>query len=150
VGTPCENDTGKCDDKGKCVQNPTTGEGGAGGEAAGVAGAGTGGNPVVEGGQPTQPGGAGDGNEPATMGGEPGTVESGGKGGKSSGGSSSHEGGEAEVPEHVFVRSPGGCSCNVPSSAPGSVAGLAGLALIGALVRRRRARSTMPNQPRAF
>lgn len=143
VGTSCENDTGKCDNNGKCIPNPTTGEGGAGGEATGVAGAGTGGNPVAEGGAPTTPGEGGSANE-ATMGGEPGAVDSGGKAGKSSGGSAtSSEGGEAEVPEHVFVRTPGGCSCNVPSSASGSsasLAGLAGLALAGVLARRRRRR----------
>jgi len=149
VGTSCENDTGKCDDKGKCIPNPVTGEGGAGGEPTGVAGAGAGmgGNPVAEGGSPTvTPGEGGTGNE-AMTGGEPGTVESGGKAGKSSGGSATTaEGGEPEVPEHVFVRTPGGCSCNVPSSPQGNLAWLAGLAAVGVLARRRRLRSTACNK----
>jgi MYXO-CTERM domain-containing protein len=144
AGTACENDTGKCDDKGKCTPNPATGEGGAGGEpTTGTAGDGTGGTVAAEGGKGavTPVGGAG--NE----GGEPGTVGSGGKAGKSGGGSASNEGGAPEVPENVFVRTPGGCSCSVPSSEPSNLAWLGGLALAGALARRR-ARRTGSNQPR--
>lgn len=139
VGTACENDTGKCDDKGKCIPNPLTGEGGAGGEpATGTAGEGTGGTAVAEGGKGTVTPVGGEGNEPS-VGGEPGTVGTGGNtAGKSSGGSTSHEGGAADVPEHVFVRTPGGCSCSVPASSQSNLAWLGGVALIGGVLARRR------------
>jgi MYXO-CTERM domain-containing protein len=149
VGTPCENDTGKCDDKAKCIPNPTGG-GGAGGETNGGAGPGAGGEPLVQGGEPTTPSTAGEGNEP-TMGGEPGAVATGGKAGKSSGGSASNEGGAPEVPDHVFVRDPGGCSCTVPSSQPSNnLAWLGALALAGVLARRRRVRRAVLSNVRGF
>lgn len=140
-GTDCSNATGKCDDNGVCVPNPTN-EGGAGG--AGAGGDGTG--PTPEGGAPTTVGSGGEGNEPVTSGGETATGTGGnaGKGGSkaTAGSSTTTEGGAPEIPEHVFVRDPGGCSCSVPASPSGQGwAGLAALAVaVGVVARGRRRR----------
>ncbi len=123
--TACEKGKGLCK-TGKCELLPGGGEGGAGGEPA----TGSAGEPAT-----TGVGGEG-GNEPvAVQGGEPATAT----GGKASSGSKgTPEGGAPAEEVHVFVRDPGGCSCNVPSSQPSSLAWLGGLALAGALARRRR------------
>jgi MYXO-CTERM domain-containing protein len=144
-GTDCDSGAGKCDDKGKCIPNPVTGEGGAGGEGTmGPGGSGTGGTTTTDGGEPPVVGNGGNGNEPTTAGGDTGTEPNGGKAGKSNtGGDTVGEGGAPEIPRHVFVRDPGGCSCSVPSSQSSSLAWLGGLAMLGtagALARRRRAR----------
>ncbi len=141
AGKSCNDHTGTCDSNGKCIPNPA-GEGGAGGAGGvGAGGDGTSGS-ATQGGEPPVVGTAGDGNEPA-VGGETATP-SGGKGNTTNGGSANNEGGAPEVPDRVFVRDPGGCSCNVPSSQPSNLAWLGGLALVGALARRRRARQTGP------
>ena len=80
------------------------------------------------------------------MGGEAPTTGTGGNAGKAgntSGGSTATEGGAAEIPEHVFVRNPGGCSCSVPSSrGAGDLTGLAALAVgVGVVARGRRRRA---------
>jgi MYXO-CTERM domain-containing protein len=144
-GTDCDSGAGKCDDKGKCIPNPITGEGGAGGEGTmGPGGSGAGGTTTTDGGEPPVVGNGGNGNEPTTAGGDTGTEPNGGKAGKSNtGGDTVGEGGAPEIPRHVFVRDPGGCSCSVPSSQSSSLAWLGGLAMLGtagALARRRRAR----------
>ncbi len=127
--TACENGKGTCK-TGKCELLPGMGDGGAGGEpTTGSAGE----PPTASGGRPG--GGAG---EPAVEGGEP-SVGTGGK--ASSGSKATPEGGEPGEDVHVFVRDPGGCSCNVPSSPPSRLAWLGGLALAGALARRRRGRA---------
>jgi len=140
IGTDCDSGTGSCDAKAKCVPDPTN-VGGAGGEGpTGTAGDGTGGTTTMtDGGEPAV-GTAGAGNEP--VGGDTGTEPTGGKAGsKATGGTDSTvEGGAPETPRHVFVRDPGGCSCSVPNAQPSSLAWLGGLALVGALARRRRAR----------
>lgn len=153
----CSGDTGVCDDPrsednkpctgghcqlGKCVLDPI-GAGGAGGET-GAGGDGTG--PTPDGGAPTTVGSGGEGNEPVTSGGDSttGTGGNAGKGGsKASGGSSTTtDGGAPEIPDHVFVRDPGGCSCSVPASTNGrDWAGLAALAVgVGLVARGRRRR----------
>lgn len=129
--TACENGKGTCQ-SGKCELIPGAGGAGAGGEpATGEGGEPT--TPVVAGGaagEPTVPATAGQGTEPSET------------GGKAAGGkTSTNEAGAAEVPDHVFVRDPGGCSCGVPSSKPSDLAWLAGLALASALSRRRRSRA---------
>jgi MYXO-CTERM domain-containing protein len=136
---PCKG--GHCD-TGKCVPDPI-GAGGAGGET-GAGGDGTAGS-LAQGGEPPVMGNGGQGNEVA-VGGEPGGPgETGGKGGKSSSGgsTSSQEGGEPPLPDHVFVRDPGGCACSVPDQRGSS--DLAWLAALGmaALIAggRRRGRS---------
>jgi MYXO-CTERM domain-containing protein len=131
--TACDDGSGTCQ-AGKCEPNP--GSGGAGGEP-GAAGAGTGGSVVAAGGEPGMPMG-GEGNEPGA-GGAP-TEPNGGKGATTSmGGTDSQNGGEGIDPEHVFVRDPGGCSCSLPSGQGPKALWLAGLALVAALARRRRA-----------
>ena len=135
---------GHCD-TGKCIPDPV-GAGGEGGMGAG--GEGTAGS-VAAGGEPPVTGTAGTGNEP-TIGGEPATEPTGGKAGsKASGGSTAQDGGAPGEDVRVFVRNPGGCSCSVPESQPGNLAWLSGLALVGALLRRRRARAgvTAQNRP---
>jgi MYXO-CTERM domain-containing protein len=103
---------------------------GAGGEdsaAGGVTG---------EGGAPTA---GGEGNRPSASAGE--TFEPGTAGSSSGGTDNQGDAGSPEVPDHVFVRQPGGCSCRVPSSSGTSdLAWLAGAALAVTLVRRRRNR----------
>ncbi|HVY29222.1 MAG TPA: MYXO-CTERM sorting domain-containing protein [Polyangiaceae bacterium] len=154
----CSTDTGVCDDPrsedgkvctgghcqlGKCVLDPI-GAGGAGGEAG--LGAGGDGTALPEGGAPTSVGTGGEGNEAVTSGGESTNANGGnaGKGGsKATGGSSiTGEGGAPEIPDHVFVRDPGGCSCTVPASPSGQGwAGLAALAVgVGLVARGRRRR----------
>lgn len=141
-GTDCDSGNGKCDTKGKCIPNPPGGEGGAGGEGTGgvaAGGDGTAGS-LTEGGAPPVAGTGGAGHEP-TAGGEPSTEPTAGKAGsKATGGSTTTEGGAPEEDVHVFVRSPGGCSCTVPQAPPSGLQWLGGLALIGALARRRRTR----------
>jgi MYXO-CTERM domain-containing protein len=157
----CNAQSGVCDDPrseddkackgghcetGKCVLDPI-GSGGAGGEGGlGAGGDGTAGS-LTQGGTPPVVGSGGAGNEPTT-GGEPTTpVETGGKGGKASGGSTSNEAGAGaeEVPDHVFVRDPGGCACSLPGDQSSS--GLAWLGVLGlaaaAASRRRAKKSTL-------
>jgi MYXO-CTERM domain-containing protein len=159
VAGTCNTKTGQCDDPradddtacdggdgtcktGKCVANP--GAGGAGGET-GVGGEGTSGSGVTQGGKPPVVGAGGEGNEPTTGGtSETGGKNAGGKGGRSSqAGTTSQDGGAADIPEHVFVREPGGCSCRVPghensqNSTDFAWLGAAGLAALVAARRRR-------------
>lgn len=148
VGTPCDRDTGKCDANGTCVPNPT-GEGGAGGEAAtGDAGQATGGTAGTagsgaQGGGPVT-GEGGEGNSP-TIGGESSTGASAGKGTGAT--PSQGEGGEADGPRRVFVREPGGCSCNVPvGGGSGNLTWLAGLALAAVAASRRHRRTASSEQ----
>jgi MYXO-CTERM domain-containing protein len=151
----CNANSGVCDDPramddkpckgghcqtGKCIPDPI-GAGGAGGET-GVGGDGTAGS-LTQGGAPVMTGDAGQGNEPPVTGGDTGMpTETGGvtgNGGKSSAGTTNNDGGVAEVPDHVFVRDPGGCSCSVPASNDSrGLAWLGALALAGLVAGRRR------------
>lgn len=127
--TECDKGKGLCS-SGKCVPNPD----------AAVGGAGAGGEPATAaGGEPTITPGGDQGGEPTTAGGA-GTDTPVTTAGKSSAGSSSNEGGAPEVPDHVFVRDPGGCSCSIPASPKSRLGWLGGLALALALARRRRGR----------
>jgi MYXO-CTERM domain-containing protein len=139
--TECDDGNGTCL-TGKCV--PLPGAGGAGGMGAGGVGepggagegTGTGGTVTPQGGDSGMPIG-GEGNEPGA-GGVPGEP---GKGGTSTNGGTDgpNEGGEAGIdPERVFVRNPGGCACNVPTSRSSNALWLAALALGAAVARRRR------------
>jgi MYXO-CTERM domain-containing protein len=142
---PCKG--GHCE-VGKCVLDPI-GSGGAGGEGGaglGAGGDGTSGSPT-QGGEPPTIDTGGDGNEPAT-GGNPTT--SGGKTGMagktSTGGSTSNDAGAGaeEIPAHVFVRDPGGCSCSLPGNqAPSGLAWLGVLGLAAVAASRRRAKKSM-------
>jgi MYXO-CTERM domain-containing protein len=138
--TECENGKGTCK-AGKCELLPGAGGVGAGGEP-----------PTGNAGEPTTPGTTGGAGGEATAVGAAGEGNpSGETGGQATGGKTANtEGGEAETPEHVFVRTPGGCSCNVPSPAPGNWAWLAGLGLLGSLARRRRQRLAPPPQSRGL
>ena len=130
--TECANGKGACS-SGKCELGPDAGQGGAGGD-------GTGGT-VAQGGDPAGVGGMGGAGREPTEGGDPSTEPTAGKAGsKATGGSTTAEGGAPEEDLRVFVRDPGGCSCTVPQSPPSRLQWLGGLALVGALARRRRMR----------
>ncbi len=133
--TECENGKGLCK-TGKCELLPGMGQGGAGGEPA-----------TGSAGEPPTPTAGGEAGQPAAaQGGEPSTS----MGGKASSGTkATPEGGDPAGELHVFVRAPGGCSCNVPSSPPSPLAWLGGLALAGALARRRRRRDAATSFPEA-
>ena len=137
-GIACKNKlgSGTCQ-TGICqIVEAAGGAGGAGGEP----GAGGEGGTVAQGGEPPILANGGVGNE-LTGGGEP-TTPSAGKSGK--GGSSNVEGGAADVPEHVFVRDPGGCSCSVPSERRSSDwLWLGALAVAAGAARRRRGKNRM-------
>lgn len=126
-GTGCE-DTGTCEN-GRCVGGTPTASGGAGG----TGGSGTGGTSTGEGGDAGD-GAAGDGASGDT--GSGGNAGLGGTGSGASGGTGGKFGGTK------FVRDPGGCSCDVPGTAP-TPGGALGVVLAGALAfftrRRRRA-----------
>jgi MYXO-CTERM domain-containing protein len=121
--------TGKCEPAGSGGAG-TGGETGAGGEPTTVGGSG-----VAQGGEPSV-GMGGEGNQPTASAGETGEP---GKAGSSSGGSENGEAGSPEVPDRVFVRQPGGCSCSVPGTTNTTdLVWLAGVAVAVGLARRRR------------
>ncbi len=130
--TECEDGKGKCV-TGKC--DVPTGDGGAGGEGpTGAGGEGMAGS-AAQGGETN--GGGGEGNAPTTGGDGAGATA-----GKGSGATTGNpEAGSPEVPDRVFVREPGGCSCSVPSSPRSNWAWLAGLSLVALAGARRRSRA---------
>lgn len=130
-GTACEN-TGVCAD-GECQGGTPVGSGGSSGAGGGAQG-GEGGDTTGDAGESSEAGSAG-----ATGGGSGGRGGSGGSGGGVGGTSAS--GGSSGADSTLYVRDPGGCSCRVAGSGPGSTGYLGALvaSVLALVVRRRRA-----------
>jgi len=131
-GTACEN-TGVCDN-GACQGGTPVGSGGSGGSGGSAQGGEGGDDPTGGAGESTDAGGAGE-----TGGGSSGRGGRGGSGGGGAGGTTS-AGGSSGADTTLYVRDPGGCSCRVTGSAPGSAGYLGALvaSVLALFVRRRR------------
>ncbi len=144
----CNPKTGNCDEPRKPDNAECETSSGADGICAkGVCepidiGGGGAGNETGEGGEGASTGGssggAGESSGHGGAGAEP-TASAGDSSEPGKGGTGQNAAGSPEVPEHVFVRKPGGCSCSVPTSSSSTeLAWLAAAALAVAVRRRRR------------
>ncbi len=135
----CDAVSGTCDDPraadnkpcpggacqgGKCILDPNAGLGGdgaGGGSAAGAAAGGDSGTIIATGGEGTTPSGqAGESTKPGDGGNGPGGVDD-----------------PLEEPERPFVRTPGGCSCELPNHGRSGAVWLVALAFLAGRARRR-------------